>query len=74
MHLPRPLYEALPYLYSVAGLAAIVASWLVRARAVSIALLIVGALSLMAGLVLGLRRWDYRTRQVHYNSRSLEEM
>ena len=35
--------------------------------------LAVGALSLMAGLVLWLRRRDYRTRQSEYNSRSLDD-
>jgi hypothetical protein len=33
----------------------------------------VGALSLMGGLVLWLRRKDYRTKQAEYNSRSLDD-
>ena len=35
--------------------------------------MLVGVLSIMAGLVLWLRRRDYRTRQSEYNSRSLED-
>ena len=74
MHLPRLVYEALPYVYTAAGLGGLIGSWLVNQPVVAPSLLIVGALSLMLGLVLVLRRWDYRTRQVHYNSRSLEEI
>ena len=33
----------------------------------------VGALSLMAGLVLWLRRKDYRTKQAEYDGRSLDD-
>jgi hypothetical protein len=35
--------------------------------------LVIGVLSIMAGLVLWLRRRDYRTRQAEYNNRSLED-
>ena len=36
-------------------------------------LLAVGSLSLLAGIVLWLRRRDYRTRQAEYTNRSLDD-
>jgi hypothetical protein len=35
--------------------------------------MVLGALSLMGGLVLWLRRRDYRTRQAEYSNRTLED-
>jgi hypothetical protein len=73
MWLPRPFYEFLPYLYMAIGLALLSAAWLVEMATLPSIFMVVGALSLMAGLVLWLRRRDYRTRQSEYNSRSLDE-
>jgi hypothetical protein len=73
MWLPRPFYEFLPYLYMVVGLALLGAAWLVEMETLPSIFMVAGALSLMAGLVLWLRRRDYRTRQSEYNSRSLED-
>jgi len=74
MWLAHPVYESLPYVYATAGIAGMAGSWLLRMPVVSSILLVVGALSLLAGLVLWLRRWDYRTQQAQYNSRSLDEV
>jgi uncharacterized membrane protein len=74
MWLARPLYESLPYAYAAAGIAGIVASWVIRMPVVPMLLLAVGALSLLLGMVLGLRRWNYRRQQAEYNSRSLDEL
>ena len=72
MWLSRPLYELLPYLYMVAGAVLLAAAWLVEMRLWPSIFLAVGALSLMGGLVLWLRRKDYRTKQAEYNSHSLD--
>ena len=73
MWLARPIYEVLPYLYMLVGVALLAAAWLVRAETLPSVLMVVGSLSLMAGLVLWLRRRDYRSRQSEYNSHSLDE-
>lgn len=73
MWLARPLYEFLPYLYMLVGLALLAAAWFIDIRTLPSVFMVVGVLSLMAGLVLWLRRRDYRTRQAEYNSRSLED-
>lgn len=73
MWLPRPFYEFLPYLYMIVGIVLLAAAWTVNVETLPSVLMVVGALSLMAGLVLWLRRRDYRTRQAEYNSRSLDE-
>lgn len=73
MWLARPLYEFLPYLYMLVGVALLAAAWFIEISTLPSVLLLVGILSLMAGLVLWLRRRDYRTRQAEYNSRSLED-
>ena len=63
MWLSKPLYEALPYYYMVAGLVVLAASgyldyWLWRVICV-----FVGLACLIAGLVVWLKRRDYRQRQ-----------
>jgi hypothetical protein len=73
MWLSRPVYEALPYLYAVVGLALFVASWFLKARIWSLTLLVLGTVALLAGLVIWLRRRDYRLRQAEYDSRSLDD-
>lgn len=73
MWLARPVYEFLPYLYMLVGVALLGAAWLIDMQTLPSIFMVVGALSLMAGLVLWLRRRDYRTRQTEYNSRSLDE-
>jgi Flp pilus assembly protein TadB len=73
MWLARPVYEFLPYLYMLVGLGLLAAAWFVEISMLPSVLLVVGVLSMMAGVVLWLRRRDYRTRQSEYNSRSLED-
>lgn len=73
MWLARPVYEFLPYLYMLVGLVLLGAAWIVEMATLPSVLLVMGVLSVVAGLVLWLRRRDYRTRQVQYNSRSLDE-
>ena len=73
MWLARPVYEFLPYLYMLVGVALLGAAWFIEMSTLPSIFMLVGVLSLMAGLVLWLRRRDYRTRQSEYNSRSLED-
>jgi hypothetical protein len=73
MWLARPVYELLPYLYMLVGLALLVAAWFIEISTLPSVFLVIGVLSIMAGLVLWLRRRDYRTRQSEYNNRSLED-
>jgi hypothetical protein len=73
MWISRPLYELLPYLYMLVGTVLLTAAWLVEVQLWPSVFLAVGALSLMAGLVLWLRRKDYRAKQAEYDSRSLDD-
>ena len=73
MWISRPLYELLPYLYMLLGTVLLAAAWLVQAQVWPSIFLAIGALSLMCGLVLWLRRKDYRTKQAEYDSRSLDD-
>jgi hypothetical protein len=73
MWLSRPIYEMLPYLYMLVGAGLLGAAWLVQIETLPSVLMVVGCLSLMAGLVLWLRRRDYRSRQSEYNSHSLDD-
>ena len=73
MWISRPIYELLPYLYMLVGATLLAAAWLVEADTWPSVFLTVGALSLMGGLVLWLRRKDYRTKQAEYDSRSLDD-
>jgi len=73
MWISRPVYELLPYLYMLLGAVLLAAAWLVHARVWPSIFLAIGALSLMGGLVLWLRRKDYRTKQAEYDSHSLDD-
>ena len=73
MWLARPIYEFLSYLYMLVGVGLLAAAWFIEMSTLPSVFMVVGVLSLMAGLVLWLRRRDYRTRQSEYNSRSLED-
>jgi hypothetical protein len=73
MWISRPLYELLPYLYMLIGAVLLAAAWLVEMQVWPSVFLALGALSLMGGLVLWLRRKDYRTKQAEYDSRSLDD-
>ncbi len=73
MWLARPIYESLPYVYMLVGAALLTASWFARDGAWSALTLIVGCLALIGGLVVWLRRRDFRSTQARYNSRSLDD-
>jgi hypothetical protein len=73
MWIARPVYELIPYLYMVVGLVLLGAAWALNADILPGIFLLLGCLSLLAGIVLWLRRKDYRTTQAEYNSKSLDE-
>jgi len=73
MWISRPVYELLPYLYMLVGAGLLTAAYLVQRQVWPSVFLALGALSLMAGLVLWLRRKDYRIKQAEYDSRSLDD-
>jgi len=61
MWLSKPVYEALPFAYMGVGLAAVIASFVLPPRPWSLALTVAGLCVLIGGLVLWLRRRDYRS-------------
>ena len=73
MWIARPFYELIPYLYMAVGLILLGAAWLINAELLPGIFLLMGSLSLLAGIVLWLRRKDYRTTQAEYNSKSLDD-
>ena len=68
MRIARPLYEALPYAYIAIGAAAIGASFAWRVANWSGILAVFGLVALVGGLVLALRRRDYRIQKRHYGA------
>lgn len=73
MRVSQPLYESLPYAYIVIGVAALIASYAWRVADWSGILAIFGIAAIIGGLVLVLRRRDYRTQQRHYGAQFEEE-
>jgi hypothetical protein len=74
MHLSRPMYEGLPWLYIGAGLLALGASYLLGdTRAVGLLAGLAGLAAVLAGVVVLLRRRDYRELRSHYGRPDLTE-
>jgi hypothetical protein len=73
MYLPRTIYELLPWGYVAGGAALAAASWLWSEARWSNAALVVGAVGLVVGLVLLMRRRTYRADANRYDSRSLDD-
>jgi hypothetical protein len=73
MWMPRPIYELLPYVYMGVGAVLIGIAWFLQVETWPGIMLGVGSLSLLVGIVLFLRRKDYRTRQAEYSNRSLDD-
>ena len=72
MWIPRRLYELLPYLYMAAGLGAFGFAFL-HERGPHGLLMGFGGLALTAGLVLWMRRREYRDNQAEYDPHSLDD-
>jgi hypothetical protein len=71
----RPLYESLPALYAALGVGALIWGYALQAEArwLSALLSCAGLLALLAGLVIWLRRRDYRRLREEYRVRGLED-
>lgn len=68
-HLSRPVYEGLPWLYMAFGLAALAVSYLLAARgALSHVIGLLGLVALVYGIVVLLRRRDYRALRSEYGN------
>jgi len=66
-HFSRPVYEGLPWIYIICGLAALVASYLIAARGVlSLLVGLLGLACVVGGFVLLLRRRDNRALRSQY--------
>jgi hypothetical protein len=70
MRLSSPIYESLPVLYVLAGAALLLVSYRLHTGAISLVLMIVGVLCLIAGVMIWLRRRDFRTTDAEYWSQS----
>ena len=64
--LSRPVYEGLPWAYLACGLAAILASYFLESRILSLLTGVVGLAGLLGGIVVLLRRRDYRDMRSRY--------
>jgi hypothetical protein len=68
MRIGRALYESLPYAYMLIGAAAIGTSFLWRVPVWADLMAAFGLVAVVLGLVLVLRRRDYRIQQRHYGA------
>jgi hypothetical protein len=62
----RPVYEGLPWLYITCGVAALVASYLLPSGALSLIAGMIGFVGVLGGIVILLRRRDYRELRSQY--------
>ena len=68
MRLSRSVYESLPYVYMLLGICAFAASFIWRGESWSDLVAGLGLIVLVAGLVLVLRRRDYRIQKRRYGA------
>ena len=73
MRLSRPVYESLPYVYMGLGAGALVFSYYWRVPVWSDVVVGVGLLCLVCGLMLVLKRRDYRIQKRRYGGNLDEE-
>jgi len=66
VRLSRPLYEAMPWIYLLCGLLAVAASYRHRGSGASVLIGILGIFAVIAGIVLLLRRRDFRELRAQY--------
>lgn len=74
MHLSRPMYEGLPWLYIAGGLVALGVSYLLGdSRAWGLIAGLGGLAALLGGVVVLLRRRDYRELRSQYGQPDLTQ-
>ena len=66
--LSRPLYEGLPWIYVAGGAAALFGSYVSPYRALAIVIGVLGFLGVLGGIVVFLRRRDYRQMRSQYGN------
>ena len=72
MWLPRPLYEAKPYASILIGLVCFAVEWWVD-RSPRSALFVLGGGLVTIGVLLAMKRRDYRSTQSDYDPRAIDE-
>ncbi len=73
VRLSKPIYETLPFIYILAGLLAIGGSWLLGQHFWSDIVLVLGIFCVLGGVVVLLKRRDYRANRAEYTGRSLDD-
>jgi hypothetical protein len=72
--LSRPVYEGLPWFYVGSGLLALLASYFQESRLFSLILGLLGLFCLVGGLVVLLRRRDFRELSASYKNTEEDEL
>ncbi len=62
----RPVYEGLPWFYIACGIAALVGSYLMPSGVLSLVVGLAGLMAVLGGVVIVLRRRDYRALRSEY--------
>ena len=72
VHLAKPVYESMPYAYACAGVALMLLSYFDGRGIWPTLCAVAGLFSVIGGVVIFLKRRDYRLNREHYDYRSLE--
>ncbi len=74
--LSRPLYEGLPWIYMAGGAGALFVSYVSPYRAIALIMGLTGVVGVLAGVVVLLRRRDFRKMKAEYGNpdRSLNDL
>jgi len=62
----RPVYEGVPWFYIVCGIAALIGSYLMPSGVLSLIVGLAGLMAVLGGVVILLRRRDYRALRSEY--------
>ena len=73
VRLSKPLYEVLPYFYISAGLGAAAGSYFLARHPWSDILLVLAVFCVLGGLVVLLKRRDYRAKRGEYRGTPFDE-